>query len=101
MAINAKPSRHRRSRRRSSRRAVAATNAGGWHFEIRSGSVGGVEAMAAEVKSTYTITVRPMPGVDSIRALRAALKALRRRYGLLAIDIREHHAPHGLAIEPT
>jgi hypothetical protein len=35
----------------------------------------------------YVIRVRPGPKVDAIRALRAALKVLGRRFGLRAISI--------------
>ncbi len=41
------------------------------------------------MRPTYVIHVQPMPGVDGIRALRAALKALKRRYGLRAVSIGE------------
>lgn len=34
----------------------------------------------------FVIRLAPMPGTDPIRALRAALKTLRRRYGLQAIS---------------
>ena len=37
----------------------------------------------------YVLTLRPMPGVDGIRALRAALKFLLRRFGLRAVKIGE------------
>jgi hypothetical protein len=37
----------------------------------------------------FTIRLRPLPGVDGIRALRAALKALLRRFGLQAISVEE------------
>jgi hypothetical protein len=30
----------------------------------------------------FTLTLRPLPGVDGVRALRAALKILLRRFGL-------------------
>jgi hypothetical protein len=36
---------------------------------------------------TYRLTIRPRPGTDPVRALRAALKALGRRYGLDVIEI--------------
>jgi hypothetical protein len=35
----------------------------------------------------YTLTLRPLPDVDGIKALRAALKVLLRRYGLRAVKI--------------
>ena len=37
----------------------------------------------------YRIEVRPEPGVDGIQALRAALKALLRSYGLRAVAVSE------------
>jgi hypothetical protein len=39
--------------------------------------------------TTYLIRLRPQPGVDAIRALRAALKVLLRRFGLKAIEVKE------------
>jgi hypothetical protein len=38
---------------------------------------------------TYVIRLRPQPGVDAVRALRAALKVLLRRFGLKAIEVTE------------
>jgi hypothetical protein len=40
-------------------------------------------------REAYVLTLRPMPGVDGIRALRAALKFLLRRFGLKAVKIGE------------
>jgi hypothetical protein len=37
----------------------------------------------------FVIVLRPLPHVDGIRALRAALKFLLRRFGLKASQIRE------------
>jgi hypothetical protein len=37
----------------------------------------------------FTIRVRPQPGVDAIRALRALLKVALRRFGLKAIEVRQ------------
>jgi hypothetical protein len=37
----------------------------------------------------YAVTLRPLPGVDGIRALRAALKAPLRKYRLQALEISE------------
>jgi hypothetical protein len=39
--------------------------------------------------AVFVITFQPGPNVNGIRALSAALKALRRRYGLRVIAIRE------------
>jgi hypothetical protein len=38
-------------------------------------------------KPTFVLVLRPLPGVDGIRALRAALKFLLRRFGLRVITI--------------
>src|SRR5262245_261625 len=35
----------------------------------------------------YRLTIRPKPGIDPVRALRAALKTLSRRYGLDVIEM--------------
>jgi hypothetical protein len=35
----------------------------------------------------FVIVLRPAPGIDGIRALRAALKLLLRRFGLRAIKV--------------
>ncbi len=40
------------------------------------------------LRPTYLIRLRPLPNVDAIRALRAALKVLLRRFGLKAIEVR-------------
>ena len=37
----------------------------------------------------YIVRLRPLPGVDAVRALRAALKVLLRRFGLRAIEVRQ------------
>jgi hypothetical protein len=37
----------------------------------------------------FVVSLRPEPGVDPLRALRAALKSLLRQYGLKAIAVRE------------
>ena len=37
----------------------------------------------------FLIRVRPEPGVDPIRALRALLKTMLRRFGLRALEARE------------
>jgi hypothetical protein len=42
-------------------------------------------------QSVYVVTFRTtIPGIDGIRALRAVLKFALRRFGLCAVDIREH-----------
>jgi hypothetical protein len=42
-----------------------------------------------EKRSTFVLTLQAAPGVDSIRALRSALKFLWRRFGLRCLDVRE------------
>ena len=44
----------------------------------------------AKDRPTFTITLRPEPGVDPIHALRAVLKSLLRRYGLRCISAHEN-----------
>jgi hypothetical protein len=39
------------------------------------------------MNSIFLIRLRALPGVDGVRALRAALKTLLRRYGLRCISI--------------
>jgi hypothetical protein len=36
---------------------------------------------------TFVLRLRPEPGIDPVRALRAALKVLLRRFGLKAIEV--------------
>ena len=45
-------------------------------------------------RPVFVLALRPEPRVDGIRALRGALKVLKRRFGLRAVTVREHHAPH-------
>jgi hypothetical protein len=40
-------------------------------------------------RPTYVLRLRPEPDVDGIRALRAALKVLLRRFGLKAIEVKQ------------
>jgi hypothetical protein len=40
----------------------------------------------------YVVRLKPRPGVDGIRALRAGLKVLGRRFGLQALKVET--APH-------
>jgi hypothetical protein len=42
-----------------------------------------------KLRPIYVVRLRPQPRVDAIRALKAALKLLGRRFGLKAIEIRE------------
>ena len=44
-------------------------------------------------RQTFTVVLRPEPGVSAIPALRAALKVLLRRFGLRAISVREQERP--------
>jgi hypothetical protein len=43
-------------------------------------------------RTDFTVTLRPQPNVDAVKALRAALKVLLRRYDLRAIRIEEREA---------
>jgi hypothetical protein len=43
----------------------------------------------------FTLTFRPEPGVDAIKALRAALKELLRRHGLRCVSAVAHIATEG------
>jgi hypothetical protein len=36
----------------------------------------------------FVLTLRPLPGVDGIRALRGVLKRLLRQYGMRCVDLR-------------
>jgi hypothetical protein len=42
-----------------------------------------------EPRPIFIVRLQPLPGVDAVRALRAALKVLLRRFGLKAIEVRE------------
>jgi len=42
-----------------------------------------------EKRPTFTITFKPEPGVDPVRALRRLLKAALRCYGLRAVSTKE------------
>ena len=46
-------------------------------------------AQAMTKRPVFVITLRPLPGVDPVRALRAALKLLLRRFGLRCVSISE------------
>ena len=43
----------------------------------------------AHERPIFTITLRPEPGVDALRAIKAALKGLLRHHGLRVIEVRE------------
>ena len=47
------------------------------------------KARQAAVAISFAVILRPEPGIDPIRAVRAGLKTLLRRHGLRAIDVRE------------
>ncbi len=47
----------------------------------------------ATMREQYIITLEPLPQVDGIRALRVALKYLKRRLGLKAIHIEMKKQP--------
>jgi hypothetical protein len=42
-------------------------------------------------RPTFTLVLRPEPHVDAIRAVRGALKVLRRRFGLKCISIAKEN----------
>jgi hypothetical protein len=42
-----------------------------------------------EKRSTFVLTLQAAPGVDSVRALRWALKFLWRRFGLRCVSVEE------------
>jgi hypothetical protein len=48
-----------------------------------------VRTKSASGRETYVLTLRPLPRVDGIRALRALLKVMLRRFGLKAIKVTE------------
>jgi hypothetical protein len=58
-------------------------------MEIRKESLCPPTAISGTPRPTYLIRLRPQPGIDSVRALRAALRVLGRRFGLQAIEVRE------------
>jgi hypothetical protein len=43
--------------------------------------------MSKTAPPVYVVRLKPRPGVDGIRALRAALKLLGRKYGLRALKV--------------
>jgi hypothetical protein len=45
--------------------------------------------MSAHERPIFMLALRPLPGIDGIRALRRALKFLLRKFGLKVISIRE------------
>jgi hypothetical protein len=45
--------------------------------------------MSAADRPIFILRLRPEPGVAGLRALRAALKVLLRRFGLKVVDIKE------------
>jgi hypothetical protein len=46
------------------------------------------EKSQAPDAAAFTVTLRPLPGCDGVRALRALLKRALRTYGLKCTDIR-------------
>jgi hypothetical protein len=44
----------------------------------------------AEERPTYVLQLRPEPGVDPVRALRAVLKVALRRYGLRCVSAHKN-----------
>jgi hypothetical protein len=51
-------------------------------------------------RPTFTLTLRPEPRVDGIRALRRGLKALLRIYGLRCLTIQVYPAAHAEPVRP-
>jgi hypothetical protein len=45
--------------------------------------------MSAGTDKVYVLKLRPLPGVDAIRALRWVLKGLLRRHGLRCVSVEE------------
>jgi hypothetical protein len=39
-------------------------------------------------RPVFVVRLRALPGIDPIRALRFALKFLKRKFGLVALDVR-------------
>jgi len=42
----------------------------------------------AEARPIYIVRLRALPDIDSVKALRAGLKTLLRRYGLRALSVK-------------
>jgi hypothetical protein len=47
------------------------------------------EQLTEAKTSQFVLTLRPLPGVDGIRALRWVLKGLLRQHGMRCVDLRE------------
>lgn len=47
-------------------------------------------------RPTFIVRLQPKPGVDAVRALRAALKVLLRRFGLKAIEVKQEEKGHAV-----
>jgi hypothetical protein len=45
--------------------------------------------MTTKPRPVFVLRVQPLPRVDAVRALRQALKALSRQYGLRCLSVRE------------
>lgn len=43
----------------------------------------------SRTRQEFSITLRPLPGVDGVRSLRAFLKEAKRRHGLQCVALRE------------
>jgi hypothetical protein len=54
-----------------------------------------------EQRPIYCLRLRPEPGVDAVRALRAALKILLRRFGLQAVSLEEEKNNAEVSCERT
>jgi hypothetical protein len=51
------------------------------------------------VSPTFVVMLKPMPGTDGIKALRATLKVALRRFGMRCIDA--HEIPEAMATDLT
>jgi hypothetical protein len=56
---------------------------------------------AAKGRPVFVLELRPEPGVDAVKALRAVLKITLRRYGLRCISARENIEEENHATQTT
>jgi hypothetical protein len=64
------------------------------HCDLVTAVTGGVTT-AKRRAPIFIVRLQPRPGVDPIRALRAGLKALGRRFGLRAIEVKQEGHQEG------
>jgi hypothetical protein len=83
--------RHRaeRERRRANLQLVPLDRCGNSAPKTSNNQIILVDASGIGANGGEVLTLRPLPGVDGTRALRAALKILLRRFGLKAVKIGE------------